>query len=374
LTTRTERTSDVVPAPGPDSSQLPVVDCDVHQEMLNGPRALLPYLAREWRHYITAGGFPGMPSMPYAAWQGPDRLDTSDDNGVRAGAYFDRMKEMHLDRWNIRNAILTGPANFSVCYLAQYEFAAALARAFNDWTLDNWISQDTRLKGSMAVAAQLPEEAAAEIRRIGDHPDIVQVILPTRSPSGIAWADEKYFPIWEAAQEKDLAIGFHISPSGGNVLPPTSAGWPRSYMELNVNYPWPAPVELAGFVCRGVFERYPGLRIAYIENAFAWVPALMWRLDQAWRSLRAEVPWLKQRPSDYVRQRVRFTTQPMEEPDTPEEFRQLIKTLDEGRMLMFSSDYPHWNFDSPTRAFPVSIDDAPRRAIMSEQATAFYRL
>src|ERR1700722_13291013 len=349
-------------------SEPPVIDCVVHREMLNGPRALLPYLAAEWRHYITAGGFPGMPPMPYAAWQGPDRLDTADENGARAGAYFDRMKDMHLDQWNIRYAILTGPANFSVCYLAQYEFAAALARAFNDWTLENWISKDSRLKGSM------PEEAAKEIRRIGDHPDIVQVILPTRSPSGIAWADEKYFPIWEAAQEKDLAIGFHISPSGGNVLAPTSAGWPRSYMELNVNYPWPAPIELSGFVCRGVFERFPGLRIAYIENAFAWVPALMWRLDQAGRSLRAEAPWLKQRPSDYVRQRVRFTTQPMEEPDTPEEFRQLIRTLDHGRMLMFSSDYPHWNFDSPTRAFPVSIDDSARQAIVAGQATDFYRL
>jgi predicted TIM-barrel fold metal-dependent hydrolase len=105
----------------------------------------------------------------------------------------------------------------------------------------------------------------------------------------------------------------------------------------------------------------------------AWLPGFHWRLDQAWKALRSEVPWVKRRPSDYVLEHVRITTQPLEEPENPRHLLQLLELFPADRLLMFSSDYPHWDFDSPARAFP-SLPPAMREAIFSTNARTLYGL
>jgi predicted TIM-barrel fold metal-dependent hydrolase len=79
---------------------------------------------------------------------------------------------------------------------------------------------------------------------------------------------------------------------------------------------------------------------------------MLWRLDSYWKALRSEVPWVKRPPSEYVRDHVRLGTQPLERPDDDRHLLQLFEMMDAENILMFSSDYPHWDFDSPTRAFP----------------------
>jgi uncharacterized protein len=347
-----------------------IIDCDVHQE-LKAIGDLLPYLDEKWHPWIQNRGFRGIPSLPYAVWQGPDRAETVQADGSRGSAHFEVLQEGHLDAWGIEYAILTGPASFlGVCAMPQYEFATALASAHNDLIVEQWLARDSRLKGSINVAAQDPVGAAREIDRMGDHPDMVQVILPIISP-GTQWGDEKYYPIWEAAERHDLPVGFHLLGSSGIMNAPTSAGWPRSFMELSSGFPLLAQAELIGLVCRGVFERFPKLKVALVELGFSWLPPLMDRLDMRWAELRAEVPWLKRRPSEYVREHIRLTTQPIDMPDD----RLLKAVADVGaEMLMYSSDYPHWDFDSPTRSFPSSMPVETRNQILAGTARDFYRL
>lgn len=351
------------------------VDCDVHNEFRNFTQDLLPFLEEKFRHYITNGGFHGVAMHPYAAWMGVDRHETTMPDGTRGSARYDVMKEQHLDAWDVRAAILTGPAHgLALNYLAQQEFASALASAANDYLADKWLGQDARLHGSIVVAAQDPVASAREIDRMGEHPEVVQLMLPMRSPGYVPWSDEKFHPIWEAVTRNNLAVGFHVSPIAGNVAPPTTAGWPRSYMELSSSYTIPPQAELVGMVCRGLFELFPSLRVAIVENGFGWLPSLMWRLDKRWKELRAEVPWLKRRPSEYIRERVRFTTQPMEEPDNPQHLLQMMDMLGSDDILMFATDYPHWDFDSPTRSLPRAIDPNLKRKILRDNATEFYQL
>ena len=73
-----------------------------------------------------------------------------------------------------------------------------------------------------------------------------------------------------------------------------------------------------------MFERFPKLKVALIEGGFAWAPALCWRMDKHWERMRAEVPHLKRPPSEYVREHVWFTTQPIEEPDQPQHLAEVI--------------------------------------------------
>ena len=92
-----------------------------------------------------------------------------------------------------------------------------------------------------------------------------------------------------------------------------------------------------------------------IEGGFAWLPALMWRLDRAWRRLRAEAPLLDRPPSELIRERFCVSTQPMEETERPEQFPELLEQLDMDDRIMFSTDYPHWDFDAPDMALPVRL-------------------
>ena len=113
-----------------------------------------------------------------------------------------------------------------------------------------------------------------------------------------------------------------------------------------------------------------------IEGGFAWVPPLAWRLDSAWRKLRDEVPDLQPTPSEYFAEHFWLTTQPMEEPAQPQQFLELLEHAPwlQDR-LMFSTDYPHWDFDAPDEALPKSsCPDGFEAKLMAENARQLYKL
>src|SRR5206468_6617292 len=117
--------------------------------------------------------------------------------------------------------------------------------------------------------------------------------------------------------------------------------------------------------------RFPDFKVVLVEGGVSWLPALMWRLDQSYKGLRYEVPWLKKKPSEYLRDHVRITSQPLERPDNDQHLLQVLEMMDAEHLLMFSSDYPHWDFDSPKHAFP-KLPETMRRRIFSENAREFY--
>ena len=111
-----------------------------------------------------------------------------------------------------------------------------------------------------------------------------------------------------------------------------------------------------------------------VENGFAWLPALMWRLDRAWARLRADLPHLRRPPSEYVREHVWMTTQPIEEPPSDAQFLGLLEQLDMDDRILFATDYPHWDFDAPDRTLPSALPRDLRVKIMGANADALYRL
>src|SRR5439155_9130514 len=96
-------------------------------------------------------------------------------------------------------AVLTGDEQIEISTLANAPLASALVRAANDWLVEEWLPRDPRLKGSLVVAPQDPSTAAAEIRRLGGHPDIVQVLVSSGSQR--PYGDPFYHPIWDAAAD-----------------------------------------------------------------------------------------------------------------------------------------------------------------------------
>jgi predicted TIM-barrel fold metal-dependent hydrolase len=111
----------------------------------------------------------------------------------------------------------------------------------------------------------------------------------------------------------------------------------------------------------------------FIEGGFGWIPSATWRMDRHFEAFRSEVPHLKRRPSEYVKQHFWFTTQPIDEPDEGKHLRSLIEWVGADRLL-FSSDYPHWDFDDPRYAFKTPLTEVERRKIFNGNARALYKL
>jgi predicted TIM-barrel fold metal-dependent hydrolase len=126
-------------------------------------------------------------------------------------------------------------------------------------------------------------------------------------------------------------------------------------------------------IFEGVFERFPDFRLVLVEGGFAWLPPLMWRMDREWERMRDEVPHVKRKPSDYIRSNVWLTTQPIEEPENNRDLYDVLSWIGHDR-LMFSTDYPHWDFDHPEFAFKVPLEAAQKDAILRGNAVSLYRL
>jgi uncharacterized protein len=250
--------------------------------------------------------------------------------------------------------------------------AIALARAFNEYREDVWLASDDRWYSSITTAYENPESAVEEIRRCKEdssYPERwVQVLLTLDNlqPAG----NPRYWPIYEAAEHYGLPVAFHVLAFRRQ----TGLGSTNFYFEEHTNFAqWNFPT-ISSLVFEGVFDRFPRLQIALIELAWSWVVPFMWRLDASWRKLRAEVPHLQRKPSEYIREHFWYSTQPIEEPESLEWFDDLYGLREANGIadrIMYSSDYPHWDFDAP-EALPATLPLEARRGILGVNASRLY--
>ncbi len=341
-----------------------LIDTDVHQSLPE----LESYLPRVWRDRWLAVGLGA--GTGYANPRGVLRRDTVSPRGGGPASDPLFVLEDHLDRHQIDFAVLTGP--FVLPLGTDPDYLDAIARAVNEATAENWLSLTPRFRGSILINSDDPASAVAEIERWGDRSDFVQVLMAstTRQPCG----QRRYHPIYEAAAACGLPVALHPGAEGvGAAAPPTPVGYPSRYLEWHTLLPLTAMAQLTSLVCEGVFERFPALRVVITEGGLSWLPHLMWRLDKNFKALRDTVPWLTRPPSAYVVDHVRLTTQPIEEPDDPEQLVQVLAMIDAGRTVMFSSDYPHWDNDNPAMVFR-RLDRDTRSRIMAGTAAELYGL
>jgi predicted TIM-barrel fold metal-dependent hydrolase len=212
--------------------------------------------------------------------------------------------------------------------------------------------------------------AAAEIERRASDPAFRQIIISPRSAEPLG--RRRYWPIYEAAERAGLPIGLHPAALSGGA-PSTGSGWPTYYMHEHYTFTSGLQSTVASLILEGVFERFPKLRVALIEGGFAWAPALGWRMDKHWERMRKETPHVKRPPSEYLREHVWYTTQPIDEPETPQHLSEVMDWIGWDK-IMFSTDYPHWDFDDPRFAFRIRLNEAQKAMIFRDNARKFYAL
>ncbi len=346
-----------------------LIDSDVHNA-INKNADLLPYLPRVWHEQYLATGT-GV-SSPYYSPLGVMRKDAKPPEGGMEGGDPHYLLKHHMDRYNIDYAVLTGSGVLGISLHVDPDYANAAIRAYNDWLVDHWLSVSPRFKGSILINHQDPIESAKEIDRMAANKNMVQVIMASGTPR--LFGQRFFHPIYEAAERNGLPVAVHPGTEGRGIAHvPTPGGYPTKYFEWHNILPTNYMAQVNSLVCEGVFEKFPELKFVAIEGGIAWLPHLMWRMDKNYKALRDQVPWLKRKPSEYIKEHVFLTTQPIEEPEQPEHIVQIFEMTGAEDMVMFSSDYPHWDFDNPSMVlapFPKRM----REKIMAGNAIKLYGL
>lgn len=348
-----------------------IIDTDVHQSWASSDE-FVEYLPEHFTaRGLTPPGGPGY-SNP-VSHQGIARNDAIPENGL-PGSSYELMEAQLFGDFGVDFAVLTGPIiNDLLARHPNVHYAKAAVEAFNDWQIDRWLDRDDRFLGSIMVAPSDPVHAQQEIKRVGSHDQMVQVMLPGAHEA--PYGAPQYWPIYEAAAAASLPIAVHSTSANSGLAwaPCTGAGVPRSYMSKHVLMRAPGMGQLVSTVTEGVFVEYPDLDWIYLEQGIAWLPFVYWLMDKNWKGLKDTVPWLERRPTEYIRDNVWFSTQPMPEPEKPEFLPMLLEMIHAEDVLVFSSDYPHWDNDDPKAVFN-GLGEELRTQIMGENAREIYDL
>ncbi|MBJ6988039.1 MULTISPECIES: amidohydrolase family protein [unclassified Devosia] len=340
------------------------IDCDVHPA-ISGLQDLLPYYDDYWRDFVSMRELNGMdlgiyrPSLPLSAR--PDWLGTE----PRAGASLDVLQGQLLDPFKVDIAICTvlnGASSFFNPY-----FAAATCKASNDWLIENWLAKDARLRGSIMVSIQDPDLAAEEIERLAGDRRFVQVVMPVAGD--MPFGRRYYWPIYRAAAKHGLPIAIH--PGGGGRYQQSYIGNHSLYLEDYALQASTMAHQMLSLIYEGVFSEFPDLKVVMLESGVTWVPSYLTDAENKWMALRREVPWVDKSPWDYARKHFRFTTQPFDAPNNGEIVNRVIDMLGSEDMLLFSTDYPHFQFNGDN-ALPTGLSDERIARLKSINPLATY--
>jgi len=340
------------------------IDCGVHPTVPN-LKALSPYLDDFWRASFEERGIPGFeantypPDVPLSArpeWRGNDGYAATEVSQLTAQVF---------DRWQARLAICN--CLYGVELIFSEDMAVVVARAVNDWVAKEWLDRDPRLRASIVIPTQNIEYAVDEIERVAKDRRFVQVqvLAMQETPLG----RRHWWPLLAACERNGLPLAIHPGSTYRQSL--TSLGWPTYYIEDYASYAQAFQSQLGSLVCEGVFAKFPGLKVVLSESGVTWLPGFLWRLSKFWRGVRSEVPWVDRSPADIVRDHVRLTIQPFDAPAEPDLIERAIDHLRSDDILLYASDFPHWQFDGDD-AMPPGLPQALRRKILVDNPLATY--
>jgi predicted TIM-barrel fold metal-dependent hydrolase len=133
-------------------------------------------------------------------------------------------------------------------------------------------------------------------------------------------------------------------------------------------------LHLTNWIINGLPERFPKLDVVWIEGGLAWIPFLMQRLDDEYMMRSSEAPLLQRLPSDYMRD-MYFTSQPMERTNNARALEVTFEMIDAPNKLLYASDYPHWDFDLPSKIWDLPfLDEQAKRNILGLNAARLFGL
>jgi predicted TIM-barrel fold metal-dependent hydrolase len=256
-------------------------------------------------------------------------------------------------------------------FTPRVEVEVALARAYNRWLCDTVLAHEPRIKSSLYLPMNDPEAAYKVVEEFGGRPGVVGFTVCTARHKPLY--DNVYMKTYAAVEERGLPLIFHSQFGGGSNDP--SLNLCNRFMAAHaLGFSWFNILHCTNWICNGLPERFPKLKTVWIESGLAWIPFLMQRLDNEWMMRSSEVPLLKKKPSDYMRDMF-YSTQPMEMVHNTKALELTFEMINAETQLLYSSDYPHWDMDLPSTIYDLPfLSEQAKRNILGGNAKKLFNL
>jgi uncharacterized protein len=335
-----------------------IIDADGH--VTETWEQLAQYLEEPYRRR------PPMP--PYFPQDGWDRRlrGTLGQSATDAKSWIDA-----LDRGGMTSSVLYPTLGLFMTFVHDPEWAVVLCRAYNTLLHEEFTGRSDRLYGVALLSPQDPVEAAAELRRCVTRYHFVGGMLPADGHSLLGHA--RFDPIYAEAERLGVPIAFHASGTDLSIVGGVEP-YPKFIQAHTMSHISGQMRQLTSTVFEGVPERFPTLRLVYLEAGAGWVPYFVQRMDEEFEKRgHIEARGLGRRPSEHVRSgRIYFSCEG-EEILLP----QAIAYLGAGQLL-YASDFPHWDHSYPGSLKELTdrsdLTDDQKQKILSENPRRLYGL
>ena len=294
-------------------------------------------------------------------WDAVSQLQAMDDEGLDKAVLFPSRGLFVLGLESVRQVGQDG---------LEDDYAAAIARAYNNWLADFCAVDNTRLFGAGLLAPHSPELAAQEVTRCVEELGFKTVFMHPGCVDRRPWHDPVYNPIWAECERLGVPVSFH--GGGQTYLKPDYAleVFDKLMMWHVFNQPLGIQAVLVSLTSGGVLQNYPGLKVALLEGNCGWAPWLLQRLDEHWEWVGAmDAPELEKAPSEYFRSNCYVSCEADEET-----VKYYVDWFGDDN-IVFSTDYPHGDSKYPhsvTAFMKLPLTEESQRKILWDNWAALY--
>jgi len=251
------------------------------------------------------------------------------------------------------------------------EVEVAIARAYARWMTEVVLAQGWQhgIRTMLYLPLSDPDEALRIVEEFGGRRGVIGFMI-----TGVRYtplAQRGVLRVLRAVEETGKPLAFH----------PVAYWQERAFEQLNrflgvhaLGFPFYNMIHMTNVIVNGLPERFPGIKWIFMEAGLTYLIFLRYRLDSEYIMRVSEAPLLKKLPSDYLRE-FYYTTQPLELVQRAEDMRWIIEQVGGSGQLLYSSDYPHWDFDPPYRIWDLEfLTEDERKAILCGNAQRLFRL
>jgi predicted TIM-barrel fold metal-dependent hydrolase len=356
-----------------------IVDVDSHHYETENWSAILPFMENDVLRHLTMSG------QAKGARQHlvPSQAGFTQDMGGRVTRYpmrssektgGGRLRDVELgERWmdamSVDYSCLFPTGMLNIGLHPQKEMEVDLCLAYNRWLTEKVLPESGgRMYSMLCLPFSDPDESLRQVEMFGDRPGVAGFMVTT--VRNLPVHDNAYMKVYRAMEERGLSLAFHSGPNWGE---PVFKSCNRFISVHALGFTFYNILHLTNWVINGLGERFPKLPVIWIEAGLAWIPFLMQRLDHEYMLRPSEAPVLKKKPSDYMRD-MYYSTQPMEVQDM-KMLEQTFRMIKAETQLLYSSDYPHWDFDLPSTVYDLPfLSEKAKHNILGGTAARLFKL
>jgi predicted TIM-barrel fold metal-dependent hydrolase len=248
----------------------------------------------------------------------------------------------------------------------QVEMEVVIGNAFNKWLTEEILPQEPRIKGMLYLPFNHPETALKAVETYADNPSVIGYSVTSTRFRAVH--HDSYMPLYSAIQATGKPLAFHSGFHWGD----QSMQQCNRFISMHaISFVYYNIIHMTNWIMNGLPERFPRLKLMWIESGLAWIAFLMQRLDSEYMMRSSEAPLLKRRPSEYMAE-MYYSSQPLERSNL-DLTEATFKAMRAQTQLLFASDWPHWDFDLPNSitTLPFLSEDAKRNILGLNAARLF---